>query len=840
MAGRSATVILDANVAPYVAGMGKATVATTGFAHSTQTQLTKTTANISKLGQSTGLLPGKFGALASVGGVAFAGLGLAAVTAVKRFNDFDVAMDGVAASTGATETELAQLGETALQAAADTKFGAVDAAQGIEALGKAGVATADIVGGGLKGALDLAAAGEVEVADAAELAAGAMTQFNLAGRDVPHIADLMAAAAGKAQGGVDDMALALKQSGLVASQMGLSIEETTGTLAAFASNALIGSDAGTSFRTMLLRLANPSGEARDLMESLGIEAYNAQGGFIGMESLAGQLQLRLAGLTQEQRDAALATIFGSDAIRGANVLYQQGAEGIKAWEDNVNDAGFAAEQAAQRTDNLSGDLERLFGELDKLLIQGGEAGAGPARGIVQGAESWIATLNEEIDLWKNRYLPTIEDVDRKIDEFIPDWLELGDVVGDGATNALEAAEAQEFLASELQRDEAIAGRYASSLEAAEVASAELTEQTEELKTAAFEAAEQFLTGRDNVRDWYAAVDEATASIDENGKTLDIASEAGRSNQEALDAMASAALRVLEDMDAAGEETDTASQQMRTALVNTGIRMGLTEQKAADYADEVIAAAALRINTPVKMDDTAARAKLAAWKKTVAAGGGTITFSIRAIEAAGTGGLGGFMTSGSRRLGGMPWLGNYPRTQGSHDGGALDYGVPGGTPLQATFSGYFDATNLGNRSYGMYYTLRGGGKYELAAHLSRFARGDGFVSAGTLLGWSGNTGNSDGYHVHLLRNFHKGGMLPHTGPFYGHGGEFVVNPSATSGNRALLEAINAGRSGGAIGPMRLHPTDIRAIGQVIASEMMTAVGAGSYAAGQRANLYARAG
>jgi TP901 family phage tail tape measure protein len=131
---------------------------------------------------------------------------------------------------------------------------------GIEALAKAGVSTTDILGGGLTGALSLAAAGNQSVGDAAETAASAMTQFKLSGKDIPHIADLLAAGAGKAQGEVSDLAMALNQTGLVASQTGLSINETTAGLAAFASAGLIGSDAGTSFKTMLLRLTPTSGQ----------------------------------------------------------------------------------------------------------------------------------------------------------------------------------------------------------------------------------------------------------------------------------------------------------------------------------------------------------------------------------------------------------------------------------------------------------------------------------------------------------------------------------------------------------------------------------------------------
>ena len=266
------------------------------------------------------------------GGLAAVGVAMALPVgaAVKEFATFDQAMSGVASTGDDARASIDQLREAAMSAGSDTAFSATEAANAVEELTRAGVSAADTLDGGLDGALDLAAAGTIEVADAAGIASTAMTQFGLSGKDIPHVADLLAAGAGKAMGGVDDLGMALKQGGLVASQFGLSIEETVGGLSAFASAGLLGSDAGTSLKTMLLALANPSGEAAKLMAELGINAFDAQGQFVGLEGLAGQLKAGMEGLTDAQRNQALATIFGTDAIRPASILYEQGAEGIRS------------------------------------------------------------------------------------------------------------------------------------------------------------------------------------------------------------------------------------------------------------------------------------------------------------------------------------------------------------------------------------------------------------------------------------------------------------------------------------------------------------------------------
>ena len=328
--------------------------------------------------------------LLKVGAVAAVGFGVA----VKASADFEQAMSNVKATGQDAAVNFDALRAAAVEMGAATAFSSSEAASGIENLLKAGVSATDVLGGGLKGSLDLAAAGSMAVGEASEIAATALTQFNLSGRDVPHVADLLAAGAGKAQGEVSDLGAALKQSGLVASQFGLSIEETVGGLSAFASAGLLGSDAGTSLKSMLLRLANPSKEAAAAMAEAGIAAYDAQGNFVGLESLAGQLQTAFSGSTQAVRDQALATIFGSDAVRAANVLYKEGAAGIADWTAKVDDAGYAAEVAATKQDNLRGDLEKLGGAFDSVLIQGGSGANDALRDLAQGATSLVEAIGQ--------------------------------------------------------------------------------------------------------------------------------------------------------------------------------------------------------------------------------------------------------------------------------------------------------------------------------------------------------------------------------------------------------------------------------------------------------------
>lgn len=324
-------------------------------------------------------------------GMTAAGLAVAAfgVAAVKMAADFDQQMSTVQANTGATSAQMDQLRAAAIEAGASTVYSASDSADAINDLGKAGMSVTDILNGGLTGALNLAASDGMAVGDAAEYMANALSMFHLKGSQASQVADTLAAGAGKAVGNVSDFGEALNNCGAQANSFGMNVQETTGVLALFAQNGTIGAEAGTQLNSMLMKLAAPSAEASNTMKELGISAYDAQHHFVGMANFAGQLQKAEKGLTDEQRNQANATIFGSDAIKAANYLYEAGESGVNKWTKAVSESGYAAEQAAAKNNNLKGDLENLSGSMESLMISIGEGAQGPLRKLVQGLDTLV-------------------------------------------------------------------------------------------------------------------------------------------------------------------------------------------------------------------------------------------------------------------------------------------------------------------------------------------------------------------------------------------------------------------------------------------------------------------
>lgn len=304
-----------------------------------------------------------------VAGTAFLGIGL------NVAKNFEKQMSSIKALTGATDEQMKATHDLALQLGSETAFTALEAAQGIEELLKAGVSMSDIMGGAAKGALDLAAAGGISVAEAATVASTALNAFSKDGITVARAADILAGAANASAADISDLQLGLSQASAVASGVGLTFEDTSATLAAFANNGLRGSDAGTSLKTMLMNLQPITDRQVKLFKELGIvtkdgsnKFYDAAGKIRSMSDIAGTLHTAMAGLTDQQRIMALEIMFGSDAIRAGNVLFKEGADGINNMKTELNKFT-AADVAAERMNNLWGAIDRFKAAVETGMVK---------------------------------------------------------------------------------------------------------------------------------------------------------------------------------------------------------------------------------------------------------------------------------------------------------------------------------------------------------------------------------------------------------------------------------------------------------------------------------------
>lgn len=305
--------------------------------------------------------------------LALSGILASSVTAAANFEQAMSNVRSVMSPAEAQEFGTALEG-LAMQMGEKTKYSALEAAAGIEELLKAGVSITDIINGGLEAALNLATAGELELGEAAQIASTALNAFTKEEMSVARAADLLAGAAVSSATDVREMQYGLSQVATVANGVGMEFEDVSVALAVFAQNGLKGSDAGTSFRTMLSRLQPATKEQTALFNELGLNVgesgnafFDANGQAKSFSDISQILQDSLGGMNDMQRQAALETLFGADAVRAATIAFEQGAAGADEMAKNINKIS-AADVAAEKMNNLKGAFEEFMGGLETAAI----------------------------------------------------------------------------------------------------------------------------------------------------------------------------------------------------------------------------------------------------------------------------------------------------------------------------------------------------------------------------------------------------------------------------------------------------------------------------------------
>ena len=318
---------------------------------------------LSKLGSITA--KGMKAATVAITGTA-AALGGVAAAAIKVGSDFESQMSRVKAISGATGEEFEQLKAQAMQLGADTSFSASQAAEGMENLAAAGFTTSEIMNA-MPGLLNLAAASGEDLASSSDIAASTLRGFGLAAYDAAHVADVLAANANRTNSSVADTGEAMKYIAPLARAAGLSLEETAAAIGIMANAGVNGSQAGTSLRGALSRLSKPTKDMSEAMDELGISFYDSNGKMKSLTEQVGMLRQATEGMTDEQKNNYLVTLYGQEALSGMLALINEGEGSLGELTNAYKNCDGAAQKAAETMqDNLSGALEQLGGSAQTL------------------------------------------------------------------------------------------------------------------------------------------------------------------------------------------------------------------------------------------------------------------------------------------------------------------------------------------------------------------------------------------------------------------------------------------------------------------------------------------
>lgn len=319
------------------------------------------------------------------------GIGTASVNTAMKFDD---SMSQVAGALDKPVDQMNDLRQLALDMGESTIFSASECGQAMTELAKGGLSEADIQAGALQSTMDLAASSGMELGNAANTVVQAMGAFGLTAEQSSQAVNALAGAAAASSTDVEPLTQGLAQCAAQAFNAGWSIQDTTAALGAFADAGITGSDAGTSLKTMLQRLAAPTDAAATMLEQLGINTRDANGNMLSATDMAEELQSKMGQLDSATRDAALSTIFGSDATRAATVFMNTGAEGLKKYTEATNDQEVASRLANAQMSDASRNFEELKGALETAGIAIGETLLPTITDLVKEGTELIQAFNK--------------------------------------------------------------------------------------------------------------------------------------------------------------------------------------------------------------------------------------------------------------------------------------------------------------------------------------------------------------------------------------------------------------------------------------------------------------
>lgn len=317
-----------------------------------------------------------------------AGIGVASL---KTAADFEQGMKEVQAISGASGDDLIRLSDKAKEMGAKTKFSATESAEAFKYMAMAGWDTEKMLNG-IEGIMNLAAASGENLGSVSDIVTDALTGFGLAAEDSAHFADILATASSSANTNVSMLGESFKYAAPVAGAMGYSAEDTAVALGLMANSGIKASQAGTSLRTALTNMANPTDKMANAMSDLGIEITNSDGSMKSLDEVMRILRSSFSELSEAQQVQAASSIFGKNAMAGMLAIINASDEDFNKLTNDINNCdGSAQNMADTMNDSLSGAITLMKSALEGVSIT---IGSKLAPYIRQAAE-YITSLAEK-------------------------------------------------------------------------------------------------------------------------------------------------------------------------------------------------------------------------------------------------------------------------------------------------------------------------------------------------------------------------------------------------------------------------------------------------------------
>ena len=363
----------------------------------------ETSGAISKIGE-------KINGLVKAGAQKVISFGVGGIeSSLKNYTDYEKTLSNVKVIANATDSEMKRMDATAKKLGSSTNWSAISVAEAEKTLVQSGISVKDTVSA-LPGILNLATAGGIDLAAAADIASGTLTGFNLKGSDSAHVADVLASSASETKSDLGELGDTMKYMAPVSSSLGISLEDTAVATGLLSGQNIKGSQAAAMLRQTIGKLAGPTKEASEMIKKYHINAYDAECKLKPLSGVVDSLNSSLGNLPDQEKEGAIATIFGADNMSGILALMNQGGKSFDELSKKVQNAkGLAKEMADTKTDNLAGQWDRLKASATTMSVTLGEK-------LAPYAKQFVDWLIEKMPVIEDKIVGIVDYVSNNIGE----------------------------------------------------------------------------------------------------------------------------------------------------------------------------------------------------------------------------------------------------------------------------------------------------------------------------------------------------------------------------------------------------------------------------------------
>lgn len=315
------------------------------------------------------------------------------VACVKVATDFEAGMSKVASISNATAEEIGKLSEKAKEMGAKTKFSATEASDAFSYMAMAGWKTSEMLDG-IEGVMYLAGATGEDLAMTSDIVTDALTAFGMKANETNRFVDVLAQTANSTNTDVAMLGESFQYVAPVAGALKYSVEDTAVALGLMANSGIKASQAGTSMRSWLSRMASPTDAVAGAMSELGISLTDSNGNMKSLASVMSDTRGAFSKLTETEKAHYASVLAGKTGMSGLLAVVNSADSDFNQVTDAINNSTGACKKMYDvANDNLQGQLTILKSTVESIAISFGELMLPKVKAMTAGLQKLAEKFN---------------------------------------------------------------------------------------------------------------------------------------------------------------------------------------------------------------------------------------------------------------------------------------------------------------------------------------------------------------------------------------------------------------------------------------------------------------